>query len=204
VAALLSGLMSQISGALNSIATLASYDLYKRFKPQTTNTKLVKVGRWSAGIALLLSIGLLPLLNRYQSLFEGLNDIIAHIAPPITCVFILGVFWKRASARSAQYTLWFGSLIGGLAYTINKLFPDCITGHIPFMMMAFYLFCICLVMQISLSFIFPELQTLQSEKLYWTSIWEPLRTKGWKGVGNYKFLSITLLTVIAILYYIFR
>jgi len=31
VAALLSGLMSQISGALNSIATLASFDLYKRF-----------------------------------------------------------------------------------------------------------------------------------------------------------------------------
>jgi SSS family solute:Na+ symporter len=34
VAALLSGLMSQISGALNSIATLVSFDLYKRYKPE--------------------------------------------------------------------------------------------------------------------------------------------------------------------------
>lgn len=96
VAALLSGLMSQIAGALNSIATLSSYDLYKRFKPETSDKKLVSVGRWSAGIALTVSIGLLPLLNSYESLFNGINDVIAHIAPPITCVFLLGVFWKKA------------------------------------------------------------------------------------------------------------
>ncbi len=204
VAALLSGLMSQISGALNSIATLTSYDLYKRFKPQTTDNELVKVGRWSAGIALLLSIGLLPLLNQYQSLFEGINDVIAHIAPPITCVFLLGIFWKKASAKSAQYTLWLGSLLGVLVYTINKLYPESFIGHIPFMMMAFYLFCICVVMQIIFSFIYPVQHTAQSEKLYWTSLWEPLRAKGWNGIGNYKFLSVALLVIMAVLYYIFK
>ncbi len=204
VAALLSGLMSQISGALNSIATLASYDLYQRFKPQTTDKALVKVGRWSAGIALLLSIGLLPLLNHYQSLFEGINDIIAHIAPPITCVFLLGIFWKKASAKSAQLTLWLGSLLGGLVYAINKLYPGSFMGHVPFMMMAFYLFCICVAMQIIFSFIYPVQHTARSEQLYWTSLCEPLRAKGWKGIGNYKFLSVALLVIMAVLYYIFK
>src|SRR5690606_30068390 len=79
VAALLSGLMSQIAGALNSIATLTSYDLYKRFRPATSDRKLVRIGRWSGGLVLLLSLGLLPLLNQYESLFEGINDVIAHI-----------------------------------------------------------------------------------------------------------------------------
>src|SRR5690606_29218817 len=84
VAALLSGLMSQVSGALNSIATLVSYDLVKRHRSDVSDSRLVWYGRWSAGGALVVSIGLLPLLNQYESLFIGLNDIIAHIAPPIT------------------------------------------------------------------------------------------------------------------------
>src|SRR3546814_446201 len=84
VAALLSGLMSQISGALNSIATLVSYDLIQRSKPSIAPKLLVRYGRLAAAIALIFSILLLPLLNLYESLFVCLNDIIAHIAPPIT------------------------------------------------------------------------------------------------------------------------
>ena len=204
VAALLSGLMSQIAGALNSIATLTSYDLYKRIKPQTSDKKLVQAGRWSAGIALVFSICLLPLLNQYQSLFEGINDVIAHIAPPITCVFLLGIFWKKASAISAQYTLWLGSALGAAVYALNKLFPESVLGSVPFMMMAFYLFVVCVLLQVTLSYIFPVKHTEQSSKLYWKSFWEPLQSKGWSGIGNYKILSIILLLILTVLYFIFR
>ena len=204
VAALLSGLMSQIAGALNSIATLSSFDLYKRFKPQATDKKLVSVGRISAGIALALSVCLLPLLNQYQSLFEGINDVIAHIAPPITCVFLLGVFWGKASAKSAQYTLWLGSLSGAAVYAINKINPGTVLGKVPFMIMAFYLFCACVLMQVVFSYIYPVQHTEQSEKLYWKSIREPLQAKGWNGIGNYKTLSLVLLGVMGILYWVFR
>jgi len=205
VAALLSGLMSQIAGALNSIATLSSYDLYKRFKPETSDKKLVSVGRWSAGIALAVSIGLLPLLNSYESLFNGINDVIAHIAPPITCVFLLGVFWKKASAKGAQYTLLLGSIIGAGVFVINKVYgAETLIGKIPFMMMAFYLFCICVLIQVIFSYIYPVKHTAQSETLYWTSIWEPLKSKGWKGIGNYKFLSMLLLAIMGVLYVYFK
>jgi SSS family solute:Na+ symporter len=205
VAALLSGLMSQIAGALNSIATLASYDLYKRFKPQTSDKKLVSVGRWSAGIALAVSIGLLPLLNSYQSLFEGINDVIAHIAPPITCVFLLGVFWKKASAKAAQYTLLLGSIIGAGVFVVNKVYgAETVIGQIPFMMMAFYLFCICVVIQVVFSYLYPVQHTAQSDVLYWKSIWEPLQSKGWPGFGNYKFLSVLLLLIMGVLYGFFK
>lgn len=205
VAALLSGLMSQIAGALNSIATLSSYDLYKRFKPETTDKQLVVVGRWSAGIALIVSIALLPLLNSYQSLFEGINDVIAHIAPPITCVFLLGVFWKKASAKGAQYTLLIGSILGVAVFMVNKIYgPETFIGKIPFMMMAFYLFCLCVLTQVVFSYIYPVKHTAQSEVLYWKSLWEPLQSKGWKGIGNYKFLSVALLAIMAILYVYFK
>jgi SSS family solute:Na+ symporter len=203
-AALLSGLMSQISGALNSIATLFSYDLYNRFKPEAGDQQLVRIGRISAGVALVASIGLLPLLNRYESLFSGINDIIAHIAPPITTVFLLGIFWKKASAKSAQYTLWLGSLLGAVVFVVNKTYPTSIIGDIPFMMMAFYLFCSCVVLQVILSYVFPVQHTESSAVLFWKSPLEPLTAKGWSGIGNYKFLSVVLLLVMTVLYWMFK
>lgn len=204
VAALLSGLMSQIAGALNSISTLVSYDLYQRFKPEATDNQLVKTGRIAAGVAILASIALLPLLNSYESIFNGLNDIIAHIAPPITSVFVLGVFWKKASAKSAQYTLWFGSILGVVVFAVNKMMPDNPLGGIPFMMMAFYLCCVCMAFQVVLSYIFPVEHTLESNKLYWKSFAEPLQGVAWKGIGNYKTLSFLLLAVMGVLYVFFH
>jgi len=204
VAALLSGLMSQISGALNSISTLVSYDIYKRYKPEATDAKLVKTGKISAAVAMVVSLLMLPLLNSYESIFNGLNDIIAHIAPPITCVFLLGVFWSKASAQSSKLTLWIGSAIGVFVFTYSKLYPDTLIGHIPFMMMAFYLFCICLVMQVALSYVYPVKHTAESANLYWKSPLESLKFTGWSGLGNYKVLSVLLLAIISALFWLFR
>jgi len=204
VAALLSGLMSQVSGALNSISTMVSYDMYQRYRPEASDKQLIRIGKIAAGIALVFSLGLLPLLNRYESIFSGINDIIAHIAPPITCVFLLGVFWKGASAQSAKLTLWIGSVLGVVVFAINKIFPETLIGHIPFMMMAFYLFCTCVIIQVSFSYIYPVQHTEESAQLYWKSPWEPLQGTAWKGLGNYKVLSGLLLLVTGVLYCIFR
>src|SRR3569833_1519334 len=97
---------------------------------------------------------LLPLLNSYESIFNGINDIIAHIAPPITCVFLLGIFWQKASAKAAQFTLQAGSALGALVYTVNKIYPHTAMAAIPFMMIAFYLFATCVCMQTIFSYIY--------------------------------------------------
>lgn len=204
VAALLSGLMSQVSGALNSISTMVSYDMYRRYRPEASDQQLIWIGKISGGVALVFSLALLPLLDQYESIFSGINDIIAHIAPPITCVFLLGVFWKGASAQSAKLTLWIGSALGVLVFVINKVYPETLIGHIPFMMMAFYLFCTCVVMQIAFSHIYPVRHTEESAALYWKSPWEPLQGDAWSGLGNYKVLSGLLLIVTGVLYYVFR
>lgn len=204
VAALLSGLMSQVSGALNSISTIITYDFYQRYYPGASDKKLVKTGRLVAGAALLVSLSLLPLLNSYESIFVGLNDIIAHIAPPITCVFVLGIFWKKASAKASRYTLWIGSALGVAVFAVNKLYPVTAMAQVPFMMMAFYLFCFCVLAQVLLSFLYPAQHTAESAALCWKTPFEPLRSRGWKGAANYKVLSAGLLALMIVLYMFFK
>jgi SSS family solute:Na+ symporter len=162
------------------------------------------MGRISGAVALVVSISLLPLINQYESLFNGVQDVIAHMAPPITTVFLLGVFWSKASAMSAQYTLWVGSLLGAVAFIVNKTMPDSIIGSVPFMMMAFYLFTACVIIQIVLSYVFPVQHTAESSQLYWQNWKEPLQAKGWPGLGDYRLLSFILLVILMVLYFVFR
>jgi SSS family solute:Na+ symporter len=211
VAALLAALMSTVSGALNSVSTLFSYDLYKRFKPDTTDHQLVFVGRVSALFALLVAIGLVPLLNDYESIFNGLNEIIAHMAPPVTCVFVLGVFWPRASARSAKLTLWLGSGLGATVFLFTKMGDRTplaerlanLSGN-SFMLMSFYLLCVCIAMQVVFSLIWPAGESERASHLFWDHPLDPLKSKGWPGLGNYKLLTVLLIVVMAALYYLFR
>ncbi|MGB1127437.1 MAG: sodium:solute symporter [Opitutales bacterium] len=200
IAALLAALMSTVSGALNSISTLAAFDLFKRFKPDTPDHKLVFVGRVAAGIALVFAIALVPWLIKAPSIFNALSSIIAHIAAPVTCVFLLGVFWKRANACSAQWTMIIGAIVGIITYVLDT------SSHIEggFMMMAFYLFVFCVIKQVSITLISGQAVPEHSAKLCWDSPFDPIRQPGWNGIGNYKFLSILLLSIMIVLYYIFR
>ena len=111
-AALLAALMSTVSGALNSAATLFSHDLYKRFAPGSSDRTLVRVGRVATFVGLVLAVAWSPFLGRYPSIFQGINAAICYIAPPITVVFVFGVCWRRASSTGAITTLVAGSVLG--------------------------------------------------------------------------------------------
>jgi SSS family solute:Na+ symporter len=201
-AALLAALMSTVSGALNSIATLFSYDLYKRWRPETSDRTLVIIGRVVTFIAMVLAILWSPLLGHFESIYQGIVALICYIAPPITAVFVWGVFWRKASSRASIMTLLSGSVLG-LAVFLLDWFKASTGWNIPPMMATFYLFVICSIIMVVASHFRPHQHTSESEKLVWKNPAEALQTKGWKGIGNYKFLSATLFIVMVILYIVF-
>ncbi|MCP4783024.1 MAG: sodium/solute symporter [Fuerstiella sp.] len=204
IAALLAALMSTVSGALNSISTLTAFDLFKRFRPNTSDHQLVLVGRIAAAVALVLAISLVPVLVKAPSIFDALNTIIAHIAAPVTCVFTLGVFWKRANAFSAQWTMVIGAITGVAIYVLNTFEVNTPLKDIPFMMMAFYLLVYCILIQVVLTLFSGKPVPTESRALCWNSPIEPLRAAGWSGLGNYKVLALALFGIMAVLYWIFR
>ncbi len=212
-AALMAALMGNLASAANSISTLVSYDLWKRFRPETSNMRLIAIGRTATCLAFAVGIGLVSLLDRYESIFVGLNDVIAHLAPPITAVFVLGIFWPAASARGAKWTMWIGSAAGAFVYALKVLrkwqpeamawSPDFFSAT-PFMMMAFYLCIGCITLQVGLTGAMPKEPGTDPEKLHWTTPWQALTSPGWSGFGNYKRLSAVVFIAMVILYIRFR
>ncbi|HPS55438.1 MAG TPA: sodium:solute symporter [Sedimentisphaerales bacterium] len=202
-AALLAALMSTVSGALNSIATLFSYDLYKRWKPDTSDKKLVVIGRVATFVAMVAAILWSPLISRFDSIYQGCSALICYIAPPITAVFVWGVFWKKASSKAAITTLYIGSFLGFAVFLIDW-FKDKTGWNIPFMMSAFYLFVICSIILVGISLMYPHQHTEKSIKLVWKSPLDALRGPSGKWLGNYKVLSVGLFGIMVALYIIFR
>ena len=225
-AALLAALMGTVSGALNSVATLFSYDLLKRWRPETKDHTLVLVGRVVTFVAMIVAMVWSPFLERFGSVFQGINSMICYIAPPITTVFLWGVLWRRGSARAARLTLYIGSVLG-LCVFLFDFFKVDISAHLAgigmssvseqmvamglggpwnvlFMMSAFYLFSICSVLYVLFSLAWPHEHTPESERLVWSNPVAALQGDAWPGLGNYKFLAAVLTIVMLILYVVFR
>ncbi len=212
-AALMAALMGNLASAANSISTLFSYDLWRRLQPSTPDHRLVLIGRTATFLSFVAGIALVPLLDRYESIFAAINDVIAHIAPPITCVFTLGVFWKSASARSAQWTMWLGSALGAVLFALKTLHawqPDTFAGipafcyETPFMLMAFYMLLACAALQVTLSYILPKQPHEDPERLYWVHPLDALRSAGWPGLGDYRLVAGLVFTTLIGLYVVFR
>ena len=119
VAAMLAAAMQTCSAALNSAATLFAYDIWKRWQPATTDRNLVRIGRWTTVVSTVLAIVLSPIFGHYGTIFKGLNTLICYIAPPITAVFLVGVFWKRAGGRTAFITMCGGGALGVLCFLLD-------------------------------------------------------------------------------------
>lgn len=201
IAALLAALMSTVSGALNSIATLFSYDIYKRWTPDVSERNLVWVGRFATFVAMCVAIAwTMALGQRDTTIFQAMVDVFPVVAPPTAVTFVWGVFWRGTSARAAFITLVGGSLVGLVVFlltlskvlTINSLF------------MAFILFAAESVAIVLLSFIFPHRHTPESESLVWRTPWEALRAEGaWRGLMDFRVFALVLVVVMVALYWAF-
>jgi SSS family solute:Na+ symporter len=201
-AALLAALMSTVSGALNSISTLFSLDLYKRWRPASSDRTLTRVGRVVTFIGMLAAIAWSPLISHFPSIFQGITALICYIAPPITAVFIWGVFWKRASAAASVATLAAGSALG-LAVFFLDWFKASTGWNVPSMMATFYLFLICSMILVAVSWLRPHRHTAESAALVWSSPLAALRGKIGQGGLDYRIVAAVLFVIMIALYILF-
>ena len=136
-AALIAAIIASLGSKVNSIATIFTMDIYKTFHKQASERMLVIVGRSTAIAGLVIAVLVAkPLIGGFDQAFQYIQEFSGFFTPGITVIFLLGLFWKRATEAGALVAA-VGSVALSLCY---KLFLPAI----PFMNRMGYIFLICL------------------------------------------------------------
>jgi len=208
-AAVLAALMSAIAAALNSIGTLVAVDIVARLRPNTSDRAQVTIGRISSVVVMLLAMAWSTQGGRYSSIFEAINAIAADLAPPITVVFLWGVLWRRGTKQASLYTLILGFTMGAIAFILDlpAFGTEKIVTHrwgIPFMMQAWWMFCICSVIYVAVTLLTPAPAPESVDGLTWDHPLAAVTQERFKGLRDPRLIATVLAVAVAVLYYIFR
>ena len=121
MAGLLAAIMSSIDSTLNSASALLTMDFLRPEQRGWAPTRIAWVGRGFIVLFMLLAVMISPLIDNFQGLFHYLQSALAFLVPPVAVVFILGLFWRRASATGAIVTLVGGHAVSAVLFLCSML-----------------------------------------------------------------------------------
>ena len=124
VACLLAALMSSLASLFNSSASLFTVDIYEKLRPNQSEKHLLFVGRVATTVVVVLGLLWIPVMKVISGggLYQYLQSVQGYLAPPITAVFLLGLFYKRLNGRGAVWALGGGFVLGMLKLTCQAFF----------------------------------------------------------------------------------
>src|SRR3984893_18745487 len=143
-AALIAAIVASMGSKINSIATIFTMDVYKQLRPQTSQHRLVLIGRSAAACALLIAILMAkPLLGSFTQAFQYIQEFTGFFTPGICVIFLLGMFWDRCTA------------VGAMAAAIASVLLSCALylgwPSLSFMDRVGLVFLLCLILAVLLS-----------------------------------------------------
>jgi SSS family solute:Na+ symporter len=102
LAALAAAIVSSLASMMNSISTIFTMDIYQQyFNKNSSDKTTIIVGRLAAAVALIIAIILAPLLGSARGVFNIIQEYTGLVSPGILAIFLLGLFWKKATNRGA-------------------------------------------------------------------------------------------------------
>jgi len=113
--ALMASFMSGMAGNVTAFNTVWTYDLYQRwFNPDAGDAHLIKVGRVTTVVGLLISAACAYAAAKFNNIMDMLQLVFGFVNAPLFAIFLLGMFWRRATGHGA----FFGLLLGTLSAAI--------------------------------------------------------------------------------------
>ncbi len=101
-AALTAAIVASLAGKANSIATIFALDVYRKyFSKAASEVELVRTGRWTVVVVIIIAGMVAPALSRLDQAYQFIQEYVGFISPGVLAVFLLGLFWKRTTARAA-------------------------------------------------------------------------------------------------------
>ena len=147
-AALAAAIVSSLASMMNSTATIFTIDLYKTRNPGTSETKLVTIGRIVSLVAITIAaLVAYPLLGQIDQAFQYIQEYTGFISPGVLAVFVMGLFWRKATANAALVT-------AVLSIPLSAAFKFwSVTADVPFLNRMGYVFLISVALIVVISLV---------------------------------------------------
>ncbi|MGK6341371.1 sodium:solute symporter family transporter [Chryseobacterium sp. DT-3] len=115
VAALTAAIVASLAGKVNSISTIFTLDIYKKYlKADATEIQMVRTGRWAIIIAMFVALAFTwtdVLGIGGEGGFTFIQKYTGFISPGVFAMFLLGMFWKRTTGTAALVGVLLGFLL---------------------------------------------------------------------------------------------
>ena len=205
-AGLLAALMSSLASVFNSCSTLFTVDVYKKLRPNTPEKKLVRTGQIATVFVVIIGIIWIPIMANISGvLYEYLQSVQSYIAPPITAVFLLGIFYKRINATGAFYTLVMGIVVAFIRISLElvkgSLDPDGILfylGDMNFLSFGAWFFLFCLIFMVVVSLLTKAPDQEQIVNLTFGTITEEEKNKN-KSSYNWVDVMVSIIIILIVI-----
>ncbi|MDG5496691.1 sodium:solute symporter [Niveispirillum sp. BGYR6] len=204
VAGFMAALMSSIASTYNSASTLFTMDFVLRRWPTLSNRALVRIGRVVTLVMAIASVLWAPQIERFGSLWQYLQIIIAYAVPPVMALYLVGLFWRRANAAGAIACIATG-VVAGIALFLAVPVQGLFTIH--FLYIAPLLFLACALALVVGSLATAPDPATKSEGMIWTPAFyreESARLAAEPFWRNYRVLAAALLALTAVIVWNFR
>jgi SSS family solute:Na+ symporter len=199
IVVLVAVLVGTIGSSLNSLSTVFTMDVYvKKINPAASNTQIVKVGRIAVVAGCMFAVIVALAIDNIKglNLFDVFQSVLGFIAPPLSVVFLLTVFWKRTTRKAVNFTLSIGSIFS-LAIGITYLWvlpPDKYPFWPHYLILSFLIFIVLLVLAMLISLLDSSPSVYQVNEEHEANIEKPDKTV---------WVSWIALAIVMVLLYLF-
>ena len=124
ITALIAGFMSGMAGNVSAFATVWTYDIYQPYiKKGMSDAHYVRIGRWCTILGVFLSIGTAYFVTNFKSIMDYMQALVGFFISPLFGSVVVGMLWKRATAKGGFWGLLAGTGSSVAMYTAVKIHP---------------------------------------------------------------------------------
>lgn len=192
LAAFVAAILSSLEAIFNSSATLFTMDFVRLMRPQTSDHGLAAWGRGATLGFMLLAVLWTPFILQFPTLWQYLQSFMSYITPPVTAVFLIGIFWRRANEPGAFYALAIGVPLGIGGWVANELLD---LFAIQYLYAAGIMFVISAALIIGISLLTPAPPPEKVQQYVWRpALWrqESVQLAGKPWYANYRYMALGL------------
>ncbi|WP_207434140.1 sodium/sugar symporter [Sabulibacter ruber] len=148
-AALTAAIVASLAGKANSISTIFTLDIYRKFfNKNASETRLVNFGKITVVASFVIAIVVAPVLRNLDQAFQYIQEYTGFISPGVFAIFALGFFWKRTTASAALVA---AVLTIPLSTFLKFQFPE-----IPFLDRMGIVFLVCVFLMVLITLLDPK------------------------------------------------